>query len=135
MAVVLKLTAGGDAGKDTASNPAIDGEGLVGDARFGTAEMGRDPSTLDAVNGVQGELGKFGLQARGAEVPEVRSHAWSRDRRELPAQGHEGRCEHRRHEVLPRGGGRLVEGWALPGADQDRGVPRVVAVAIAGAGV
>ncbi|MFG2523227.1 hypothetical protein [Streptomyces sp. NPDC048527] len=31
--------------------------------------------------------------------------------------------------------GWLVEGWALPGADEDRGVPRVVAVAIAGAGV
>ncbi|MEV0092742.1 hypothetical protein [Streptomyces sp. NPDC050738] len=31
--------------------------------------------------------------------------------------------------------GWLVEGWKLPGADEDRKVPRVVAVAIAGAGV
>ncbi|MER5889818.1 hypothetical protein ABT160_38835 [Streptomyces sp. NPDC001941] len=31
--------------------------------------------------------------------------------------------------------GWLAEGWRLPGADDDRGVPRVVAVAIAGAGV
>ncbi|MGA4843203.1 hypothetical protein [Streptomyces sp. G45] len=31
--------------------------------------------------------------------------------------------------------GWLLEGWALPGADADRGVPRVLAVAIAAAGV
>ncbi|MFG3371202.1 DUF6230 family protein [Streptomyces sp. NPDC048156] len=75
--VVFKLTAGGDASQVTASDLVIDGEDLVGDARFGTAEIGRDASTLDAVNGVQGERGKFGLQARGIEVAEVRSHAWS----------------------------------------------------------
>jgi hypothetical protein len=75
--VVFKLTAGGDAGKVTASNLVIDGEDLVGDARFGTAEIGRDASTLDAVNGVSGDRGKFGLQARGIEVSQVRSHAWS----------------------------------------------------------
>ncbi|MFG2523225.1 DUF6230 family protein [Streptomyces sp. NPDC048527] len=75
--VVFKLTAGGEAGQVTASNLVIDGEDLVGDARFGTAEIGRDASTLDAVNGVRGERGKFGLQARGIEVAGVRSHAWS----------------------------------------------------------
>ncbi|MEU3502823.1 DUF6230 family protein, partial [Streptomyces hundungensis] len=40
-------------------------------------EIGRDASTLDAVKGVQGEKGKFGLQAGDIEVAGVRSHAWS----------------------------------------------------------
>ncbi|MFI9775539.1 DUF6230 family protein [Streptomyces sp. NPDC051956] len=75
--MVFTLTAGGDAGMVTASNLVIDGEDLVGDARFGTAEIGRDASTLDAVHGVQGDRGRFGLQARGIEVAEVRSNAWS----------------------------------------------------------
>ncbi|MER5889816.1 DUF6230 family protein [Streptomyces sp. NPDC001941] len=75
--VVFKLTAGGDAGKVTASNLIIDGEDLVGDARFGTAQIGRDASTLDEVPGVKGEAGKFGLQAGDIEVLGVRSHAWS----------------------------------------------------------
>lgn len=75
--VVFKLTAGGDAGEVTASNLVIDGEDLVGDARFGTAEIGRDASTLDQVPGVHGEKGKFGLQAGDIEVAGVRSHAWS----------------------------------------------------------
>ncbi|MFI9228188.1 MULTISPECIES: DUF6230 family protein [Streptomyces] len=75
--VVFKLTAGGDAGQVTADNLVIDGEDLVGDARFGTAQIGRDASTLDQVPGVQGEKGKFGLQAGNIEVAGVRSHAWS----------------------------------------------------------
>ncbi|QCX75195.1 hypothetical protein C9F11_07495 [Streptomyces sp. YIM 121038] len=75
--VVFKLTAGGDAGKVTASNLIIDAEDLVGDARFGTAQIGRDASTLDEVPGVKGEKGKFGLQAGDIEVSGVRSHAWS----------------------------------------------------------
>ncbi|MFH9424998.1 DUF6230 family protein [Streptomyces sp. NPDC017529] len=75
--VVFKLTAGGDAGQVTADNLVIDGEDLVGDARFGTAQIGRDASTLDQVPGVQGEKGKFGLQAGNVEVAGVRSHAWS----------------------------------------------------------
>ncbi|CAM5580412.1 cholesterol esterase [Streptomyces spiroverticillatus] len=75
--VVFKLTAGGDAGEVTASNLIIDGEDLTGDARFGTAQIGRDASTLDAVQGVKGEPGKFGLQAGNIEVVGVRSHAWS----------------------------------------------------------
>lgn len=75
--VVFKLTAGGDAGNVTASNLIIDGEDLVGDARFGTAQIGRDASTLDEVPGVKGEKGKFGLQAGDIEVAKVRSHAWS----------------------------------------------------------
>lgn len=75
--VVFKLTAGGQAGAVTASNLVIDGEDLVGDARFGTAQIGRDASTLDEVDGVQGERGKFGLQAGDIEVSDVRSHAWS----------------------------------------------------------
>ncbi|WP_327359436.1 DUF6230 family protein [Streptomyces sp. NBC_01304] len=75
--VVFKLTAGGEAGNVTASNLIIDGEDLVGDARFGTAQIGRDASTLDEVEGVKGEAGKFGLQAGDIEVAGVRSHAWS----------------------------------------------------------
>ena len=75
--VVFKLTAGGAAGNVTASSLVIDGEDLVGDARFGTAQIGRDASTLDAVPGVQGEKGRFGLQAGDIEVSKVRSHAWS----------------------------------------------------------
>lgn len=75
--VVFKLTAGGSAGEVTASNLVIDGEDLTGDARFGTAEIGRDASTLDQVQGVKGERGKFGLQAGDIEVTGVRSHAWS----------------------------------------------------------
>lgn len=75
--VVFKLTAGGPAGEVTAGNLVIDGEDLVGDATFGTAEIGRDASTLDRVGGVRGEPGAFGLQAGNVEVLGVRSHAWS----------------------------------------------------------
>ncbi|MFJ3882654.1 DUF6230 family protein [Streptomyces sp. NPDC090077] len=75
--VVFKLTAGGPAGEVTASNLVIDGEDLQGDATFGTAQIGRDASTLDQVEGVRGEPGKFGLQAGNIEVAGVRSHAWS----------------------------------------------------------
>ncbi|MFD3328140.1 DUF6230 family protein [Streptomyces sp. NPDC058701] len=75
--VVFKLTAGGPAGEVTAGNLVIDGEDLVGDAVFGTAEIGRDASTLDRVDGVRGEPGTFGLQAGNIEVLGVRSHAWS----------------------------------------------------------
>ncbi|MFD7099067.1 DUF6230 family protein, partial [Streptomyces xanthophaeus] len=41
------------------------------------AQIGRDASTLDQVDGVRGEPGKFGLQAGNIEVAGVRSHAWS----------------------------------------------------------
>ncbi|GAA3383590.1 MULTISPECIES: DUF6230 family protein [Streptomyces] len=75
--VVFKLTAGGPAGNVTASNLVIDGEDLGGDATFGTAQIGRDASTLDQVDGVRGEPGKFGLQAGNIEVVGVKSHAWS----------------------------------------------------------
>ncbi|MFG2752249.1 DUF6230 family protein [Streptomyces xanthophaeus] len=75
--VVFKLTAGGPAGEVTASSLVIDGEDLEGDATFGTAQIGRDASTLDQVDGVRGEPGKFGLQAGNIEVAGVRSHAWS----------------------------------------------------------
>lgn len=75
--VVFKLTAGGDAGEVTAGDLVIDGEDLVGDAEFGTAQIGRDASALDAVPGVKGEAGKFGLQAGKVTVAGVRSHAWS----------------------------------------------------------
>jgi hypothetical protein len=75
--VVFKLTAGGKAGEVTADSLVIDGEDLVGDARFGTAQIGRDAGTLDAVPGVKGPKGKFGLQAGDIEVAGVRSHAWS----------------------------------------------------------
>ncbi|MET9698686.1 DUF6230 family protein [Streptomyces sp. NPDC006529] len=75
--VVFKLTAGGPAGNVTATHLVIDGEDLTGDARFGTAEIGRDASTLDRVDGVRGGAGKFGLQAGDIEVKGVRSHAWS----------------------------------------------------------
>ncbi|WP_329193498.1 MULTISPECIES: DUF6230 family protein [unclassified Streptomyces] len=76
-AVVFKLTAGGPAGQVTAGNLVIDGEDLDGDATFGTAQIGRDASTLDRVDGIKGEPGKFGLQAGNIEVLNVRSHAWS----------------------------------------------------------
>ncbi|MFD9370489.1 DUF6230 family protein [Streptomyces sp. NPDC060020] len=75
--VVFKLTAGGPAGEVTASSLVIDGEDLDGDATFGTAQIGRDASTLDQVDGVAGEPGKFGLQAGNIEVVGVKSHAWS----------------------------------------------------------
>ncbi|MFF1557379.1 DUF6230 family protein [Streptomyces sp. NPDC058279] len=75
--VVFKLTAGGPAGQVTASNLVIDGEDLDGDATFGTAQIGRDASTLDQVDGVKGEPGAFGLQAGNIEVLNVKSHAWS----------------------------------------------------------
>ncbi|MEU2870498.1 DUF6230 family protein [Streptomyces olivoreticuli] len=75
--VVFKLTAGGDAGKVTASSLVLDSEDLVGDARFGTIQLGRDASTLDRVPGVRGEPGQFGLQASEATVSGVKSHARS----------------------------------------------------------
>ncbi|MFE1775445.1 DUF6230 family protein [Streptomyces sp. NPDC059008] len=75
--VVFKLTAGGEAGPVSADSLVIDGEDLVGDARFGTAQIGRDASSLDAVPGVHGRKGAFGLQAGDIEVAGVKSHAWS----------------------------------------------------------
>ncbi|MFF4529426.1 DUF6230 family protein [Streptomyces sp. NPDC001407] len=75
--VVFKLTAGGDAGKISASDLVLDGEGLVGDAQLGTVQLGRDASTLDRVPGVRGEPGQFGLQASQVTVSGVRSHARS----------------------------------------------------------
>lgn len=75
--VVFKLTAGGKAGPVRADSLVIDGEDLVGDARFGTAQIGRDASSLDAVPGVNGPKGAFGLQAGDIEVAGVQSHAWS----------------------------------------------------------
>ncbi|MGI5472524.1 DUF6230 family protein [Streptomyces sp. CA-132043] len=75
--VIFKLTAGGAAGPVTADSLVIDGEDLVGDARFGTAQIGRDASTLDEVPGIRGPKGKFGLQAGDIEVAGVKSHAWS----------------------------------------------------------
>ncbi|MGT2527338.1 DUF6230 family protein [Streptomyces nojiriensis] len=75
--VVFKLTAGGPAGDVTATSLVIDGEDLNGDATFGTAQIGRDASTLDQVDGVRGPAGKFGLQAGNIEVVGVKSHAWS----------------------------------------------------------
>lgn len=75
--VVFKLTAGGPAGEVTASSLVIDGEDLAGDAVFGTAQIGRDASTLDQVAGVKGEPGAFGLQAGDIEVVGVKSRAWS----------------------------------------------------------
>ncbi|MFF2920947.1 DUF6230 family protein [Streptomyces celluloflavus] len=75
--VVFKLTAGGAAGPVRADSLVIDGADLVGDARFGTAQIGRDAASLDAVPGVGGPKGDFGLQAGNIEVAGVRSHAWS----------------------------------------------------------
>ncbi|MGK5544195.1 DUF6230 family protein [Streptomyces sp. URMC 127] len=75
--VVFKLTAGGKAGEVRASDLVIDSEDLVGDAAFGRVEIGRDASTLDAVPGVRGEAGQFGLQASEVSVSRVRSHARS----------------------------------------------------------
>lgn len=75
--VVFKLTAGGSAGNVTASSLIIDAEDLVGDARFGTAQIGRDASNLDSVPGVHGDKGAFGLQAGDISVAGVTSHAWS----------------------------------------------------------
>lgn len=75
--VVFKMTAGGDAGKITASDLVLDGEDLVGDAHLGTVELGRDASTLDRVPGLRGEPGQFGLQASRVTVSGVRSHARS----------------------------------------------------------
>lgn len=75
--VVFKLTAGGEAGEVSASDLVIDGSDLVGDARFGEVEIGRDASALDRVPGVRGGAGAFGLQAADVTVAEVRSHAWS----------------------------------------------------------
>lgn len=75
--VVFKLTAGGEAGAVTADSLVIDGEDLVGDARFGRAQIGRDAASLDAVPGVRGPKGAFGLQAGDIEVAGVKSHAWS----------------------------------------------------------
>ncbi|WP_323188267.1 DUF6230 family protein [Streptomyces sp. NBC_00249] len=43
----------------------------------GRAGIGRDASTLDRVDGVEGEPGRFGLQAGNIEVVGVKSHARS----------------------------------------------------------
>ncbi|MDI2130028.1 DUF6230 family protein [Yinghuangia seranimata] len=75
--VVFKLTAGGSAGPVTAKSLVIDAEDLVGDAEFGTVQIGRDASTLDTVPGAQGTPGSFGLQAGQVSVAGVRSNAWS----------------------------------------------------------
>ncbi|GHC32282.1 DUF6230 family protein [Streptomyces cinnamoneus] len=75
--VVFKLTAGGDAGDVTVDHLVIHGQDLVGDARFGEVQIGRDASTLDRVAGIRGRPGRFGLQAADVSVTGVKSHAWS----------------------------------------------------------
>ncbi|NLU68447.1 cholesterol esterase [Streptomyces sp. HNM0574] len=75
--VTFRLRAGGDAGPVTAGKLFIDAESLDGDARFGTAEIGRDASRLTQVPGVRGPRGAFGLQAGEVSVRDVRSQAWS----------------------------------------------------------
>ncbi|MEV4432912.1 DUF6230 family protein [Streptomyces sp. NPDC049555] len=75
--VVFRLRAGGSAGPVTVHDLVLHGDDLVGDARFGQAQIGRDASTLDQVPGVHGAPGQFGLQAREVSVTGVRSHAWS----------------------------------------------------------
>ncbi|MGK5638554.1 DUF6230 family protein [Streptomyces sp. URMC 126] len=75
--VTFKLSAGGKAGPVTARNLVLNSEDLVGDARFGQVEIGRDAATLDRVPGVRGEPGRFGLQASDVSVDGVRSHSWS----------------------------------------------------------
>ncbi|MCH6162008.1 DUF6230 family protein [Streptomyces marispadix] len=75
--VVFRLQAGGDAGPVTASRLVIDGDELTGDSRFGSAQIGRDASSLDSVPGVHGKAGGFGLQVRDVEVSGVKSRAWT----------------------------------------------------------
>ncbi|MEU6736326.1 DUF6230 family protein [Streptomyces physcomitrii] len=75
--VVFRLRAGGKAGEVTADKLVIDADDLSGDSRFRSAQIGRDASTLDAVPGVKGKRGSFGLQVEGVEVSGVRSRAWS----------------------------------------------------------
>ncbi|MDI3405226.1 DUF6230 family protein [Streptomyces cavernicola] len=75
--MVFRLTAGGDAGAVTADRLVIDADDLTGDARFGSAQIGRDASTLDAVPDAQGKPGQFGLQVQDVNVSGVQSRAWS----------------------------------------------------------
>ncbi|GAA2722296.1 MULTISPECIES: DUF6230 family protein [Streptomyces] len=75
--VVLRLRAGGSAGPVDVHDLVLHGDDLVGDARFGQVQIGRDASTLDQVPAVHGAPGQFGLQAREVSVTGVRSHAWS----------------------------------------------------------
>lgn len=75
--VVFTLEAGGDAGAVTADSLILDSDQLTGDAQFGTAQIGRDASTLDAVPGVKGKPGAFGLQVEDVSVTGVRSRAWT----------------------------------------------------------
>ncbi|WP_255948148.1 DUF6230 family protein [Streptomyces odontomachi] len=75
--VVFRLTAGGDAGTVTAGSLTIDGDSLSGDSNFGAAQIGRDAGTLDAVPGVKGPAGTFGMQVKDVDVTKVHSSAWS----------------------------------------------------------
>ncbi|MFI1970668.1 cholesterol esterase [Streptomyces cinnamoneus] len=75
--VVFSLRAGGEAGNVMVSNLVLHSEDLMGDARFGEVQLGRDASTLDQVPGVRGAPGQFGLQAASVTVSGVRSHTWS----------------------------------------------------------
>ncbi|MDI3417715.1 DUF6230 family protein [Streptomyces sp. B-S-A12] len=75
--MVFRLTAGGEAGPVTADRLVIDADDLTGDARFGSAQIGRDASTLDAVPDTRGEPGQFGLQVEDVNVSGVQSRAWS----------------------------------------------------------
>ncbi|MEU7039621.1 DUF6230 family protein [Streptomyces varsoviensis] len=60
-----------------AENLVIDLKRLDGDLRFGRVQMGRDAGSLDAVEGVRGDRGTYGQQARTLDIDRMRLRAWS----------------------------------------------------------
>ncbi|MFJ2815219.1 DUF6230 family protein [Streptomyces sp. NPDC087294] len=60
-----------------AEDLVIDLDRLDGDLTFGRVQLGRDASTLTAVDGAVGTAGAYGQQARTLVIDRMRLRAWS----------------------------------------------------------
>ncbi len=76
-AVTLRITAGEGRSKVTADRLVVDAAQLSGDTTFTNIEIGRDASTLDKVEGAQGDPGVFGQQADKVVIKDLEQVAWA----------------------------------------------------------
>lgn len=75
----LKLTAGADGTKVSATNLVVDSDALAGNATFNNIEIGRDASTLDRVPSAtrSDQAGSFGQQAESVHIDNLRQDNWA----------------------------------------------------------
>lgn len=72
----IRISAGTDEPVE-ATNLILDTDDLTGDAVFENIEIGRDASTMDQVEGHQGEEGAFGQQSDTISITNVKGRNWA----------------------------------------------------------